>query len=78
MSTHRVNIFADTQHDLFLHTFNYELHLAPLEGRIRNALDIGTGTGIWATQFGTSRLSIEIITKWHPSAAIPFRQCHRD
>jgi hypothetical protein len=40
------------QHDLFLTTLKGELHLAPLGDRIRNALDLATGTGIWATQFG--------------------------
>jgi ubiquinone/menaquinone biosynthesis C-methylase UbiE len=35
-------------------TLKGELHLAPLEDKIRNVLDIATGTGIWATEFGTS------------------------
>jgi hypothetical protein len=44
---------ADIQHGLFLLTLDGNLHLAPLEGAIHNALDIATGTGIWAIEFGT-------------------------
>jgi hypothetical protein len=40
-------------HALFLMTLKGELHLAPLADGIRNVLDIATGTGIWATEFGT-------------------------
>jgi hypothetical protein len=47
-------ISTDAQHGLFLHTLHGELHLAPLEEGIRNALDIGTGTGVWAADFGRS------------------------
>jgi hypothetical protein len=45
----------DLQHHLFLLTLNGALYLAPLgdlHGGIQNALDIGTGTGIWAIEFG--------------------------
>jgi ribosomal protein L11 methylase PrmA len=36
-------------------TFDGKLHIAPIEeikGGIHNVLDIGTGTGIWAIDFG--------------------------
>jgi methylase of polypeptide subunit release factors len=33
-------------------TLNGKLHLAPIGPDIANALDIGTGTGIWAIEFG--------------------------
>jgi hypothetical protein len=45
----------DLQHHLFTLTFDGKLHIAPIEeikGGIHNVLDIGTGTGIWAMDFG--------------------------
>jgi predicted RNA methylase len=45
----------DLQHHLFTMTFDGKLHIAPIEeikGGIHNVLDIGTGTGIWAIDFG--------------------------
>jgi hypothetical protein len=42
------------QHQLFLLTFG-GLHKAPIKdipGGLHNVLDIGTGTGIWAIEFG--------------------------
>jgi ubiquinone/menaquinone biosynthesis C-methylase UbiE len=33
-------------------TFDAKLHLAPIGKNIHNCLDVGTGTGIWATDFG--------------------------
>ncbi len=50
---------ADLQHHLFTLTFDGKLHIAPIEelkGGIHNVLDIGTGTGIWAIDFGTESL----------------------
>jgi len=47
------------QHHLFTLTFDGKLHVAPIEelkGGIHNVLDIGTGTGIWAIDFGTESL----------------------
>jgi hypothetical protein len=44
---------------LFTLTFDGKLHIAPIEemkGGIHNVLDIGTGTGIWAIDFGTTPL----------------------
>jgi cyclopropane fatty-acyl-phospholipid synthase-like methyltransferase len=41
----------DLQHHLFLMTLNGSLHKAPLKPDIQSALDIGTGTGIWAIDF---------------------------
>ena len=43
---------ADLQHQLFLMTVNNRLSLAPVSPHVRNVLDIGTGTGIWALDFG--------------------------
>jgi hypothetical protein len=33
-------------------TLNGKLHLAPIGPTPENVLDIGTGTGIWAIEFG--------------------------
>jgi hypothetical protein len=33
-------------------TFGGKLYLAPIPKDIHNCLDIGTGTGLWATDFG--------------------------
>jgi hypothetical protein len=46
---------ADLQHNLFTITFDNKLGLAPpndADSDVKNVLDIGTGTGIWATDFG--------------------------
>ena len=46
----------DLQHELFLLTLGDEkLHLAPVRNP-KVVLDIGTGTGIWAIQFGMSHI----------------------
>jgi hypothetical protein len=42
---------TDLQHHLFLLTLSGKLHLAPIRNP-QNVLDIGTGTGIWAMEFG--------------------------
>jgi hypothetical protein len=41
----------DLQHHLFLLTFD-GLHIAPLPPAVHNVLDMGTGTGLWAIEFG--------------------------
>ncbi|KAM0328733.1 hypothetical protein ACHAQA_005146 [Verticillium albo-atrum] len=44
----------DLQHHLFLVTFGNKLYLSPAGSaghQIHNVLDVGTGTGIWATDF---------------------------
>ena len=30
-----------------------KLYLAPISENVQNVLDIGTGTGLWAIEFGT-------------------------
>jgi ubiquinone/menaquinone biosynthesis C-methylase UbiE len=44
---------SDLQHQLWLITLHDKLYLAPIktQGPI-NVLDFGTGTGIWAMEFG--------------------------
>jgi ubiquinone/menaquinone biosynthesis C-methylase UbiE len=44
-------IYLDLQHQLFYETLNGRLSLAPIKNP-HNVLDIGTGTGVWAMDFG--------------------------
>ncbi|KAM0271171.1 hypothetical protein ACHAQH_009155 [Verticillium albo-atrum] len=54
----------DLQHHLFLMTFDHKLYLSPA-GRsghqIHNALDVGTGTGVWANDFADEFPSASVI-----------------
>lgn len=43
------------QHEIFRQLFDGWLSLAPLTSTPKYVLDIGTGTGIWATEFGESQ-----------------------
>jgi ubiquinone/menaquinone biosynthesis C-methylase UbiE len=47
-SDQRENKRLDLQHELFLLTLEGNLHRAPIEKDIKEVLDIGTGSGIWA------------------------------
>lgn len=51
----------DLQHHLFSLSFDGALHLAPLPSGLHNVLDIGTGTGLWATEFAEQYPSAQII-----------------
>jgi hypothetical protein len=45
----------DLQHHIWLLTLHGRLHLAPIDvpgAKLHNVLDIATGTGIWAIDFG--------------------------
>jgi methylase of polypeptide subunit release factors len=60
------------QHQICKMTLHGRLHLAPLkEADLKHVLDFGTGTGIWAIEFGktASIILVEILTC--PSPAIP-------
>ncbi|KAK5053182.1 hypothetical protein LTR84_002156 [Exophiala bonariae] len=41
----------DLQHEMFLKSLDQKLHLAPIDSKLHEVLDLGTGTGIWAIQF---------------------------
>lgn len=52
----------DMQHEMFLRTFDQKLYLAPIDkSKIREALDLGTGTGLWAIDFADEHPDAHII-----------------
>ncbi|KAI5803378.1 S-adenosyl-L-methionine-dependent methyltransferase [Peziza echinospora] len=51
----------DLYHHIWRLRFGGALYLAPLDKGIHKALDIGTGTGIWATDFADEFESAEVI-----------------
>jgi len=57
----------DFQHNLMLLTLDNKLGLSPPcrpDSKVQRVLDLGTGTGIWATDFGDE----------HPAAFVSFSQ----
>jgi hypothetical protein len=50
----------DLQHHIYLLTYNGKLNLCPFEKDmpIHRVLDIGTGTGIWAIDYGGLFISL--------------------
>ncbi|KAF6785947.1 methyltransferase domain-containing protein [Colletotrichum sojae] len=53
----------DLQHNLFLLTFNNRLGTAPIHtngSKVGRVLDVGTGTGIWAIDFGEEHPESEV------------------
>lgn len=48
------NLTIDLQHHMFLLTFDNKLCLCPIpqDKQLHRVLDVGTGTGIWAIDFG--------------------------
>ncbi|KAK1654893.1 S-adenosyl-L-methionine-dependent methyltransferase [Colletotrichum phormii] len=60
----RENDRLDVQHNLFIRTFRGRLGNAPLsdpEAKVGRVLDIGTGSGIWAIDFGEEHPEAEIL-----------------
>ncbi|KAF4773972.1 hypothetical protein HER10_EVM0007297 [Colletotrichum scovillei] len=54
----------DLQHNLFLLTLDNKLGLAPPnapDSKVNRALDVGTGTGIWAVDFGEEHPEAEVL-----------------
>jgi SAM-dependent methyltransferase len=52
------------QHNLFLLTFDNKLGLSPPnlpDSKVKRVLDLGTGTGIWAIDFGDDHSEAEVI-----------------
>jgi methylase of polypeptide subunit release factors len=51
------------QHNLFLLTFDNKLGLSPPnlpDSKVKRVLDLGTGTGIWAIDFGDDHSEAEV------------------
>ena len=65
----------DIHHELMLAMLNGKLHLAPILENIQKAIDLGTGTGIWAIDFGEFNWSVQWSTNYLPqnSRPIPLR-----
>lgn len=56
---------TDLQHNLFLLTWDNKLGLAPPnapDSKVMRVLDVGTGTGIWAVDFGEEHPEAEVHT----------------
>jgi len=53
---------SDLQHHLFVMTLDNQLYLAPLDNP-QKVLDIATGTGIWAIEFGIFLKSMQYESK---------------
>ncbi|KAL1968552.1 hypothetical protein VTN77DRAFT_1762 [Rasamsonia byssochlamydoides] len=51
----------DMLHEMMLTLMNRQLFLAPIGDEPRRVLDLGTGTGIWAIDFGDQYTSTEVI-----------------
>ncbi|KAL5049334.1 hypothetical protein BDW71DRAFT_204599 [Aspergillus fruticulosus] len=51
----------DMQHEICLISLDHNLYLSPLPNNIQNALDLGTGTGIWAIDFADEHPSSNVI-----------------
>lgn len=52
----------EVEHELFQYLVGGRLHVAPLEAeKVRNVLDIGTGTGIWAVAMGEEYPGAEVV-----------------
>ncbi|KAI8213870.1 Cytochrome P450 monooxygenase lolP1 [Colletotrichum sp. SAR 10_76] len=54
----------DLQHNLYLLTLDYKLGLAPpneKDSGVKRALDIGTGTGLWAIEFADEHPEAEVL-----------------
>ncbi|KAI5461959.1 S-adenosyl-L-methionine-dependent methyltransferase [Mariannaea sp. PMI_226] len=55
------NETLDIQHHVFTLSQNDKLYLAPLPENMKRVADIGTGTGIWAIDFGDMHPDTEVI-----------------
>ncbi|KAJ3513448.1 hypothetical protein NM208_g15188 [Fusarium decemcellulare] len=57
-------VSADMQHHMFLLTFNGRLGLAPPNepnSKVERVLDVGTGTGIWAMDYGDEHRGAQVV-----------------
>ncbi|KAK2923474.1 hypothetical protein FoTM2_016998 [Fusarium oxysporum f. sp. vasinfectum] len=56
------------QHTVIIDVFEGQLHLAPISSKPRRVLDVGTGPGAWALEFGKS--SIFSFPQKHPYCSV--------
>ncbi|KAG6977786.1 Secondary metabolism regulator laeA [Fusarium oxysporum f. sp. conglutinans] len=59
--TEQQNETLDIQHHVFTPRYGWPAAFAPLSDKIEKAVDIGTGTGIWAIDFGDQYPNTEVI-----------------
>lgn len=55
--------YKDIQHNMWLLTFDNRLGTAPPNdpnSKVGRVLDVGTGTGIWAMEFGEEHPNAEV------------------
>lgn len=62
----------DIHHELMLAVLNGKLHLAPIPENIQKAIDLGTGTGIWAIDFADQYPSAEVNIRSPPTLRITY------
>ena len=56
--------FTDLQHNLWLLTLRGALGLSPkIEHGAKRVLDVGTGTGIWAVEYGACMIVTECLVR---------------
>ncbi|KAH7308947.1 methyltransferase type 12 [Stachybotrys elegans] len=55
------NETLDIQHHVFTLLLGGKLHLAPLPEQVGKVLDLGTGTGLWAIDFGDQHPEADVI-----------------
>lgn len=57
----QANEHLDLAHHLFTKTLNGKLYLAPIPADVKEVLDLGTGTGVWAIDFADDFPSCRVI-----------------
>lgn len=65
MFRQRLTLRKDVQHNMFLLSFDNQLGTAPpnnknVDFKAKRVLDVGTGTGIWAMEFGDEHPDSEV------------------
>lgn len=76
---------TDFQHKLYSLTLDNNLYIAPIIRNPKHVLDVATGTGIWAVEFGKMQTKLMHImyfgrrfNNYTSSSTAPRVQCSRD